>query len=164
MVNVRFEELWDAPHGQPYMIIVTTSAVSDGYGKLVMMQGSAAQARQVYPQLSKMAFKKIKEQFPNFRLNGHNEDYGFLPIIDPPHGIGIFQTKRHWAEAARLETIRCSTQMLCEYVGAHQEVNFRLPFPAGGHRQRGQSLKTIESSINEVLMKLPNNVTVVHWR
>ncbi len=164
MVHQRFEELWAAPHGQPYMIVVTTNAVSDGYGKLIMGAGSAAQARDVYPELTKMAFRRIKDSYPDFRLSGHGEDYGFLPVIDPPCGIGIFQTKRHFLNVSRLDTIQKSTEMLCEYAVAHPEVYIRLPFPGIGAGRWGEGTPPKEADIKQVLMCLPDNVTVVQWR
>jgi hypothetical protein len=146
------------------MIIVTTNAVSNGWGKMVMGAGSAAQAKEVYPELTRIAYKKIKERYPEYRLNGHNEDYGFLPIFEPPHGVGIFQTQRHWAETARLDTIQRSVDHLAAYASLHPDVNFRLPFPGVGCGRWGEGEPPEEEEIKRLLVCLPDNVTVVTWR
>lgn len=164
MINGRFEDLWEVPHGQPYMIVVTTNAVADGYGKMIMGTGSAAQAKAVCPQLTKMAYRQIKERFPEFRLNGFHEDYGFLPVIEPPNGMGIFQIKRHWAETVRLETIQRSVEMLAQYTSFNPDVNFRLPFPGVRCGCLGKGEPPKEEEIRWLLECLPDNVTVVQWR
>ena len=105
MVLVRCAELWDSPADQPYMIVVTTTAVANRYGKQVMGAGTAAQARALYEELPEMCFKKNREFHPEFHLDGHNENYGVLRIISPPNGVMIFQTKYHLQFVARLDTI-----------------------------------------------------------
>jgi hypothetical protein len=161
---IEREELWQAPHGQAYMIVLDTVAKTDGYGKLVMSYGSAAQARAVYPKLSKQCYDAIIATNPTFRLMGHKEIYGFLPIIDPPCGIGIFQTRYHWAELPRLKTMQRSAAMLCEYAGLHPEVNFRLAFPSLVREKDRKVRYDLAGQIAHVLECLPNNVTVVQWK
>jgi hypothetical protein len=163
MKHVNNEDLWNAPHGEPYMIVVTTGSVTDGYGKLMMLGGSAAQAREVYPQLTRIAYQKIKEKFPEIRLNGREECYGFVELIPPPHGIGIFQNKCHHQATACIDAIRKSTETLAEYAAAHPEINIRLPFP-GIHRPkwpRSQEYEEVE--VKDLLTCLPDNVTITQW-
>jgi len=38
-----------------------------------------------------MMYRKIRQVYPEIMFNG-TEDYGFLPVIEPPVSIGVFQT------------------------------------------------------------------------
>lgn len=165
MVHIRFAELWEAPHGAPYMIVITTNSCSNGYGRMVMGAGSASQAKDVYPELPAMAYKKIKSEFPAYRLDGRpTECYGFQEVIAPPFGIGIFQTKHHHQAVASLDAIKRSTEMLAEYAQQRPEVHIRMPFPGIGCGKYGWGTPPKEAEIKQVLSCLPDSITVVQWR
>jgi len=158
-------ELWSLPEQGPYLIVVTTNAVVDFAGNLIMGVGSAYQAKQLYPFLPQLAVKKIREKNPSFRLRGWGEDYGFIELIAPPHGIGIFQTKRDWKDFARLDTIQKSTAMLKEYAEKHPDLQIRMPFPGigAGKHSKGGGVPPARDAIEKIIASLPDNVTVVFW-
>lgn len=156
------EELWTAPSGVPYMILIQTNSVASYTGEMVLGGGSAAQARQLYSRLPKIFYKKLRDFHPDFLLNG-TEDYGFLPIIEPPSGIGAFQTKRHWGSVSNLDTIRRSTEMLSKYAAANPGLHIRMTFPASGEKRWGKKDSPKRELVEEILGCLPNNVHIVDW-
>jgi len=156
------EELWTAPAGVPYMILIHTNSVMSNTEEMVLSQGAAAQARQLYSKLPRMFYKKLREIYPTMPLNG-TEDYGFLPIIDPPSGIGAFQIKRHWGSLSNLETILRSTSMLAEYAEQNPGVHIRMTFPPSGEKRWGKKDSPNHELVEEILYSLPNNVHIVDW-
>ena len=130
-----------------------------------MGAGSASQAKEVYPELPTMVYKKIKSAFPKLRLDGRpTEFYGFQEIIAPPYGIGVFQTKHHHQAVASLDAIQRSTEMLAEYAAKHTDVHIRMPFPGIGCGRYGWGTPPRKDEIQQVIACLPDNVTVVSWR
>ncbi len=157
----RFEELWSSEHGQPYMICLLTSAsiIADG---LYMFHPSAHQAAEIYPELSRIALEKIAAANPRNKF-GISEPYGFLEIFGPPHGIGIFQVSVHFGDATDLNILSLSVDKLLAYSQAHPTVNIRLPYPGVGF-QRWNSEPPECGAVVDVLDRLPDYVTVCHWR
>ncbi len=157
----RFEELWSSEHGQPYMICLLTSAsiIADG---LYMFHPSAHQAAEIYPELSRIALERIAAANPRNKF-GISDPYGFLEIFAAPHGIGIFQVSIHFGDATDLSILSLSVDKLLAYARAHPTVNIRLPYPGVGF-QRWNSEPPEFGVVIEELDRLPDNVTVCHWR
>lgn len=160
------EELWSAPTGvKSYMIVIQTCSVASRYSEKMVLaaagKSGAAQAAQLYNNLPKMIYKKIREVYPKMPLDG-TQDYGFLPVIDPPHGIGIFQTKRHWGSVSRIDTMQRSIEMLCEYAVQHPQVHIRMGFPASGEKRWGRKESPKRGEVEGLLCGLPDNIHIVN--
>lgn len=154
-------ELWST-RAAKYMIVVTTNSVIVN-GSLVMGAGSALQARELYPAVTRLAARKIMDLYRGaFPTRGYdfNFHYGFLPVFETDHGLGIFQTKQHFNDVSCLGTIQKSASMLAEYALAHPDTEFRLPFAGGGLGQRGKGTPPTSEEILDALAILPDNVLV----
>lgn len=101
--------IWDKLHDNGY-ICITTNAVLDRMGCLVMGAGSALQAKQHFPSLPRIFGNQIRLLYNTTFL----KDYWLLiaDIGNPHLKIGALQTKRHWKDPSPLDLIETSIDYL----------------------------------------------------
>lgn len=131
------------------VVLVTTNAIINKQGRLVMGRGAALEAATRYPALSFELAEKIK-------LYG-NKPYGVIVLRPYAHGanLGIFQVKYHFKDNADLFLITNSAKKLGIIAEAFPDMRFAMNYPGIGYGR----LKV--SDVEPILTShLPDNVFV----
>jgi predicted NAD-dependent protein-ADP-ribosyltransferase YbiA (DUF1768 family) len=152
MVKIVAEELWRDP-GNPGMIVVTTNAIVQANGALVMGSGAALEAVVKIDGIAKECGEAVLK---------HGSRYGFIEVREPKpdegsrgkRGFGILQTKFNYKERSDLSLVQYSLGKLAEYAQAHPDVKIRVNFPGIG------SGRLKREQVEPLLAGLPDNVTV----
>ncbi len=154
MPKIVKADLWEPAN----MHVVTTNGVINARGRLVMGAGAAKQALDRHFALDDKAGTMILANHKG--LFGSAYLYGFLPVVynkKNQTGVGIFQTKWHWEDAADTMLIRLSSEALAQFAALHPNWTIRMNYPGIG---LGGLPKSV---VEEHIRKLPDNVTVC-WR
>lgn len=145
-------DLWDEL-GKAALILVSTNAMVNRDGKLVMGRGAAKEAADRFPGLAAAFGAELAER------NLVGNVYGLLYNPVPLEGadlilIGAFQVKYHWRDMADLELIGYSTAQLRRLALLHPEKRIAMNFPgiSNGRLQRWQ--------VEPIISALPDNVYV----
>lgn len=126
---------------------VTTNAMLNKHGHLVMGKGVALEAAKKRPILP-LAWGKY--------LQDHNlvgKPYVLIQCMDHI----AFQTKLHWRDSSPLDLVISSIKNLAAYAQANPDNHIALPFP--GINNGGLSPKDVYPHLVE---HLPSNVTVYY--
>lgn len=149
MPQIVREDLWTRVD-MPVVYLVTTNAVINKAGELVMGRGAALQAKSKIPGIARECAITVKE------LGGV---YG-LGIVRVPTkekaGFGIFQVKYAWHEPANLRLIEKSVARLCEWCADHPFTKVRMNYPGIGNG------KLKREDVEPLLAPLPDTVTVCY--
>jgi hypothetical protein len=144
-VNIIEGDLW-SEEGRADIILVTTNAMSNAKGALVMGRGAALQAANRYPALP----------FDLSRRIAGRTAYGV--VVVPPYGndiqLGAFQVKYHWRETASRELVNLASTMLRHIALAFPDSRFALNYPGIGNG------KLTESEVLPIIKRLPDNVYI----
>lgn len=140
--------IWDE-EGVADVILITTNAIINARGQLVMGRGAALEAAQRYPSLPFDLAEKIKAFKPN-------KPYGVLILPQYANGVqlGAFQVKHHWRDSASLELIKLSTRLLVTVAEICPDMKFALNYPGIGNG------RLVEAQVFPIISVLPNNVTI----
>lgn len=139
-------DLWTA---KTDLIAVTTNSKLRRDGCLVMGRGAALEAKTHYPQLPALAGERIAATCGSGGL------YGFLIIrVAPGKGIGLFQVKLHWQDAARLDVIAAAVDTVLAWCERHPTKTLAINYPGigNGRLHLGQ--------VQPLIAKLPNQVFI----
>jgi hypothetical protein len=136
-LRLRYEQAWSLPD----VYLFTANNVRTKAGKLVMGAGAAKAVRNAYP--------GIDLRIPVDALVTYAE-------VKPGSGqwIGRFQVKHHWKDAAELELIKRSSQLLSSHAKQRPNVQFHLNAPGVGNGQ------LLWADVDPLLQILPDNVSV----
>jgi len=122
---------------------ITTNAIVNSRGELVMGRGMAQQAAERIPGLAAVAGACLR------RTGMVGKCYGLLNIT--PAGqkrplVAAFQTKRHWRWASDLVVISVAARQLQEAARKREDWRWDLNFPGIGYGnlQRGEVLHILE--------------------
>ena len=135
------------------LYIVTTNGVVLN-DRLVMGAGSAQAAAWKYPGIEATAAAVIRRHaIRSMPVSGGAEHftYGFVPIFPPAPGeagLGIFQTKLDWRNAAKTDLIRLSADLLGEWLKDHPGLTVRAAFPGVG--RGGLTVAMVEPFIRDL--------------
>lgn len=128
---------------------VTTNAILNKSGHLVMGKGVALDAAKRHPILPFVWGKYLKEH----------------SLVGKPYPLLIwedhiaFQTKLHWRDSSPLDLVISSIKSLADYAHKNPDKHIALPFP--GVNNGGLSPNMVYPHLVE---HLPSNVTVYHLR
>ena len=145
-MNLRTGNLFLSP-GVP---VVTTNAILNRHGHLVMGRGAALEASRRFPGLALNAGTALGS------LDLVGGRYGLLTPAQLEQPILLFQVKLHWKDAADIHLIRHSTEKLAVYAADRRWQTFNLNFPGIGNGRLAHRFEEILS----VLSDLPDNVSV----
>lgn len=140
-MNIRYGNMWDH-YSEAGLFCITTNSTIKRNGELVMGAGIAREARDRFPDLAAKAGKLITPL----------STYGLIIIGK----IGLFQTKKHFADNSPLDLIKYSTDKLCEFALAFPDQIIYLNYPGINHGRLTEEL------VSPVIQCLPDNVTV--WK
>jgi len=128
------------------------------YYELVMGKGTAKQAVDKYPELSRRAGSYIHVNYKPHFIDVY--EYGFfaLPVEESESYIGLFQTKYHWRESSSMLLIEYSAKCLASFASDNTSMTFAMPVP-------GVGLGRLEvTPVLNILAKiLPDNVYVYQY-
>jgi hypothetical protein len=146
------EDLWKCKTGT--MIVVTTNSTLNKNGALIMGKGAAKQLRDFMPGIDLEIGQIIKPL---------SSTYGFVPIRLSEceiYKIGIFQTKRYYADNAEMDLINTSLIKLRAFLLDHPDFDVRMNFPGigAGHLNRD----IVEFFLRMHLRDL-TNITICHY-
>jgi len=126
---------------------ITTNAVIDKKGALVMGAGIALEVKNRFPRIEVEAGKRVTT------IKDYNDYYGVLAGIGGTK-IGLFQVKKHWKQDADINLIRASTRELHTLANKEKDCLFVLNYPGIGY---GKLSKHIIQPIIDIL---PNNIEI----
>lgn len=128
---------------------VTTNAIVNNKGHLVMGKGVALEASKKRPVLPYAWGTYLREH------NLVGKGYPLLRCLDHI----AFQTKLHWRDPSPLELVVTSIKNLAEYAHKNPDKHIALPYP--GINNGGLSPKVVHPHLLE---HLPDNVTVFYLK
>jgi hypothetical protein len=149
-VKIVTGNLWDEVD-RADVLLVTSNAVCNAKGALVMGRGAARECAVRYP------------DFP-LRVGNLLRGAGFGP--DKPYGVmyterkdgktrlGLFQVKHRWFEAASLDLIRLSTDQLLTLANGFPKWRIAMNFPGIGNG------RLTFGDVLPIIGDLPNSVIV----
>ena len=146
------EDLWKCDTGT--MIVVTTNSTLNKDGALIMGKGAAKQLRDFMPGID-LEIGQILRPLP--------KTYGFLPIRLSEYEIykvGIFQTKRYYADNAEMDLINTSLIKLRAFLQENPKLDVRLNFPGIGCGKLNRDV--VEFFLRMHLRDL-DNITICHY-
>lgn len=145
MPTYRQGNMWTAlPHVNHFLI--TTNAIVKRNGALVMGAGIAKAVRDSVQGIDRDCGNAIRH---------HIDETGYYGLLLGVNGkLGLFQVKRHYADAADIELIKRSTEELWEFASYFREQTIALNFPGIGNG------KLPISTVKPLLALLPENVHI----
>lgn len=128
----RQGDMWSA-FDSAELFLVTTNSFTRNDGALVMGRGIALETKERFPEFPYRAGEWLKVS--GLRMG----KYGLLlPYADtdhPLHKLGCFQVKYHFKEAAELDLIQYSVELLNQLVEEDSLQDVHLNFPGIGAGQ-----------------------------
>lgn len=167
---IKKEELFTAVD-HPAMYIVTTNATITQSGKLVMGRGAARELRDKIKGIDREAAQTLIDKVgPLAQVLTPNFIYGYTSVRPPrkdedgenKYGIGLFQVKYHFKDAADIALIVNSMKQLrglCQLFNGDMallHVNFRMNYPGIGNG--GLERDYVEQFIHPI----PDNLTICY--
>lgn len=147
-------DMWDV-YDSVDLFCVTTNAVVNGGGKLVMASGMSLQVAMRFPKVPGAIGATLKKKYGI--KSGTCPDFHLLVSENwPSVKLACFQSKRVWWGATDFHLLEASVDALRDWAAKHPEAQIALNFPAVG---RGGFL---QANVMPVLECLPDNVTI--WR
>lgn len=150
-------DMFEEEAGVADLLYVTTNAVLDRHGRLVMGRGAARRAAELWPELPALFGEMLRTLF------GPGRDYGLLTLPEDcrPAGaplghtrLGAFQTKRDWRDPSDLGLIRQSAQLLVGVARLRPEWRIAVNFPGRGHGRLDEAV------VAPLLESWPDNIFV----
>lgn len=138
-----------------HVLLVTANISLRNNGTLVMGRGAALQLAQKYPGIDAAFGRLIKQHVVTTGIDWGYGVLAFRPNTQSACSVGIFQVKHHWAEAAKIELITASVDVLRRYAlqdWAKKKIHLNFPGIGNGGLRRKHVLPLLE--------RLPDNVKV----
>lgn len=146
-MKLNIGNMWAEEHVAD-VIFITTNAIINAQGKLVMGRGAALEAATRYPTLSFDLAERIRPF--------GKEPYHLLILPQLANGVqlGAFQVKRHWKDEASLLLIAESAMRLAALAKTCPDMRFVVNYPGIGNGRLS------EGEVEPIISTLPDNVII----
>ena len=156
MTTFKTGDMWSA-WDTANLFLLTTNNYLKVNGELAMRRGIALEAKTRDEQIPIYFGRAVKDAYESKDGSEKQLPIGYgliIPNLWPHRKEGLFQTKDHYSESARVEIIQLSTTMLSAWCHAFpdQEVHLNYPGIGLGNLSRDAVLPIINA--------LPNNVNI----
>ena len=149
MPEIKHGDMWSAFDQPGILFLFTANSVVLRNGRLVMGVGMARQVRDRFPNIDMYFGELVK--------NTGKSAFGLIvPDTFPSFKIGMFQTKVHYRDPARLDVIKAAAERLHLWANAHPATQVHLNYPGIGYGSHPAS------QIWPLIKDLPSNITIWH--